>query len=114
ATLRQAESNRGNDLPMGVCRLNGQGPKSIDEWITLMRYGDVIEFFGAISMFSYVKYGRRGFDPLDWTKHVRGTVHTVPAAVITARQDDPITMDLCTVIRWGDVKRLIRDSGLNQ
>jgi hypothetical protein len=41
AWLRQARKNAGNDMPLVVMRCNGQGTATIDEWVTLLRWGDM-------------------------------------------------------------------------
>lgn len=36
--LRQAETNAGDEMPMLVVRLNGQGEASVDDWAVVMRF----------------------------------------------------------------------------
>ena len=45
AALRQAKSNADDEeTPIVVCRMNGQGPANIDEWVAFMRWGDLKEY----------------------------------------------------------------------
>lgn len=43
AWIKQAIRNADGDLPLVVLRCNGQGEKSVDDWPTIMRWGDVKE-----------------------------------------------------------------------
>jgi hypothetical protein len=41
-TLRQAKHNAAEgELPVAVCRMNGQGPANVDEWVAFLRWGDL-------------------------------------------------------------------------
>lgn len=39
---RQAESNADGDLPVSIVRCNGQGEKSVDEWLAFVRVKDLV------------------------------------------------------------------------
>jgi hypothetical protein len=41
AALRQAARNSDGDLPLVVVRCNGQGQLHIDDWVTLIYWGDM-------------------------------------------------------------------------
>jgi hypothetical protein len=41
SALRQAVKNAGDDLPLVVVRCNGQGLMHIDQWVTLVHWGDM-------------------------------------------------------------------------
>ena len=43
AFIKQAKANAGDELPVLILRLNGQGPASIDDWPVVMTMGDWIE-----------------------------------------------------------------------
>jgi hypothetical protein len=43
AALKQAKRNAENDHPLVVVRCNGQGEAHIDEWVTLITWGDMKE-----------------------------------------------------------------------
>lgn len=41
-TLRQARQNAADgEIPVAVCRMNGQGPAKIDDWVAFVRWGDL-------------------------------------------------------------------------
>ena len=46
AWLRQAKRNAGQDMPVLITRLNGQGPASVDEWPVILRLGDFMRLIG--------------------------------------------------------------------
>lgn len=107
AYVQQAKSDCGNDLPMAVIRLNGQGPKSIDEWPVLMLSEDVARKFNIGLKVRPWEVKRRGFDPLEWIKNVRGCP-VIPYAAFTIKSHRIYMM------RWGDVKTLIGKAILNE
>lgn len=43
AFIRQARKNAGNEMPVLVLRLNGQGPASLDDWPVVMTMSDWIK-----------------------------------------------------------------------
>ena len=40
--LRQASKDAGDELPVAILRMDGQGEKSVEEWVACMRAGDLI------------------------------------------------------------------------
>ena len=45
AFIKQAKANAGQQMPVLILRLNGQGPASIDDWPVVVRMGDFIELW---------------------------------------------------------------------
>lgn len=40
AAMRQAKANTGKgDVPIVILRMNGQGPKAVDEWLAILEFG---------------------------------------------------------------------------
>ena len=46
AFIKQAKANAGDEMPVLILRLNGQGPASIDDWPVVMRMGDWMDLMG--------------------------------------------------------------------
>ncbi len=45
AFIKQAKANAGQQMPVLILRLNGQGPASIDDWPVVVRMADFIELW---------------------------------------------------------------------
>ncbi len=45
AFIRQAKANAGQQMPVLVLRLNGQGPASIDDWPVVVRLADFVDLW---------------------------------------------------------------------
>jgi hypothetical protein len=43
AALRQAVASAGDGPPFAVMRMNGQGPACIEDWVSVIRFGDLVE-----------------------------------------------------------------------
>jgi hypothetical protein len=41
AALKQAKADAGSDLPVGILRMDGQGEKSVSEWVAVLRFEDL-------------------------------------------------------------------------
>lgn len=45
ATMKQAKANtEEGEAPIAVCRMNGQGPANIDDWVAFTTWGQMKEF----------------------------------------------------------------------
>jgi hypothetical protein len=99
---RQATANSDGDVPLVVCRLNGQGPKAIDEWLCVLARDLGIDLLVSSGLdYQGAEVKRRGFDPLPWIRRMRGAGH-IAYAWFRVRDADMM------VIRWGDMKRVLR------
>jgi hypothetical protein len=43
AALRQAVLSAGDGPPFAVMRMNGQGPACIEDWVSVIRFGDLVQ-----------------------------------------------------------------------
>lgn len=43
SALRQAVTSAGDGPPFAVMRMNGQGPACIEDWVSVIRFGDLVE-----------------------------------------------------------------------
>lgn len=65
SALRQAVTSAGDGPPFAVMRMNGQGPACIEDWVSVIRFGDLVELLRRAGYGSGITHSGVGSDSSD-------------------------------------------------